>query len=394
MEPTDTLTDAEYRTLIAVLRVQSHSGQTKRMRKFATKQLTALGCTVTTDNGNVYATKGNAAHYPTFVAHTDTVHALVADGQYEVFRDRDTGELFAADPVSNTPRGIGGDDKVGIFIALEMARELPAVKVALFRDEEIGCHGADRARMDFFENAAFVIECDRRGIGEFVIEAGGTDLCAGDWLDAIRGDLDAHATTTVYGMMTDVMTLKDNGLAVSCCNLACGYYQPHSPHEYIVPADVAKVLSLVRAITATSTGRQWPHIATPTSASYRVITGNPRLNYGYGPDSRQWLEELAAKYGDEAVYGSGTQPDELSDADADELAEWWADAAMDSDLPPDPDAPACDACGDDQFMRWDMDSGEWYCELCGSYQPDAHDWRDDDEGSDAPTQLHLIAAAS
>jgi hypothetical protein len=59
-------------------------------------------------------------------------------------------------------------------------------------------------------------------------------------------------------MMTDVLTLKENGLAVSCVNLSCGYYDPHSDHEFIVKRDLLNCLSFVEHIIENCT-KTYPH---------------------------------------------------------------------------------------------------------------------------------------
>lgn len=49
-------------------------------------------------------------------------------------------------------------------------------------------------------------------------------------------------------MHTDVYALKRRGLEVSCVNISCGYYKPHTDHEYTVLRDLAKCYRLVRHI--------------------------------------------------------------------------------------------------------------------------------------------------
>lgn len=39
-----------------------------------------------------------------------------------------------------------------------------------------------------------------------------------------------------------------NGLEVSCINLSCGYYEPHTDNEYTVVADLCKCYRFVRHI--------------------------------------------------------------------------------------------------------------------------------------------------
>ena len=45
--------------------------------------------------------------------------------------------------------------------------------------------------------------------------------------------------------MTDVLTLKENGLEVSCANVSCGYYNAHTDEEITVKKDLQKCLDFV-----------------------------------------------------------------------------------------------------------------------------------------------------
>ena len=61
------------------------------------------------------------------------------------------------------------------------------------------------------------------------------------------------------GLMTDVLTLKENGLGVSCINLSCGYYNPHTDEEVTVKKDLMKSLSFIEHIIEDCTD-VYPHI--------------------------------------------------------------------------------------------------------------------------------------
>ena len=61
-------------------------------------------------------------------------------------------------------------------------------------------------------------------------------------------------------MMTDVQELKERGLQVSCINLSCGYYEPHTDHEFTIKKDLMNCLSLVEHIIENCTDT-YPHQA-------------------------------------------------------------------------------------------------------------------------------------
>src|SRR4030095_13029915 len=154
---------------IETLWVQSHSGRVERMIAHVVATARRYGAQVEVKDGNVYATKGRADLYPCIVAHTDTVHRIVPDDEYHLAYDGAHDELwFAYNPKTRCFTGVGGDDKVGVFVALDMLRTHKVVKAAFFRDEENGCQGARHGDLDFFVDCAFVLECDRRGSRAFV----------------------------------------------------------------------------------------------------------------------------------------------------------------------------------------------------------------------------------
>ena len=45
--------------------------------------------------------------------------------------------------------------------------------------------------------------------------------------------------------MTDVLVLKERGLNVSCINISCGYFNPHTDEEFTVKKDLLKWLRFI-----------------------------------------------------------------------------------------------------------------------------------------------------
>ena len=58
--------------------------------------------------------------------------------------------------------------------------------------------------------------------------------------------------------MTDVEQLKENGLNVSCINISCGYYEPHTDNEFTDKNDLMKCLVFIEHII-TSCTKVYPH---------------------------------------------------------------------------------------------------------------------------------------
>ena len=229
-----------------VLSVQTSSYEQFRMFAYIVRQLQTIPDTeYYTTNGNLYVQRGKGlGKYPCIVAHMDTVHDIVED-LYPVEID---GNITGFNRVTMEQTGIGGDDKVGIYIALECLREFDNIKVAFFRDEEVGCLGSYEAHMDFFSDCKFVLQCDRRGDGDFITSASGVELSSDDFQRDVLPIISGYGYTFASGMMTDVMALKENGIRCSVANMSCGYYNPHTPQEYVNVWDVENCLDMCKTI--------------------------------------------------------------------------------------------------------------------------------------------------
>lgn len=231
--------------LKSVLCVQTYSGQEWRMFAFIVRECKRLGAHITQDEmGNLYVIKGDGRTYPCIVAHMDSVHKIVSDLSTIEWNGMLTG--FNCDTMQQT--GIGGDDKVGIYIALRCLEKYDNIKLAFFVNEEQGCVGSAEADMTFFEDCRFVLQADRRGNKDFVTNASGTKLSSKKFKKVVKEYLGWYGYDFSDGMMTDVMQLKENGLGVACANVSCGYYRPHSDDEYVVIHEVENCLGLFESI--------------------------------------------------------------------------------------------------------------------------------------------------
>ena len=106
----------------------------KGVKKFVESELKKTHKEVIVDDGFVYA----QGEFPVLlVAHMDTVHKSLPNTiVYEKNRD-----------VISSPNGIGGDDRCGIYMVLEVIKKFNC-SVVFCEDEEIGLIGAEK----FVEN--------------------------------------------------------------------------------------------------------------------------------------------------------------------------------------------------------------------------------------------------
>lgn len=222
--------------------VYSPSRNTKKMRKFLKRQIILRGGRAEQDQaGNLLVTKGVAEEYPCLAAHYDQVstHTHPKD-----FRCIETGGIIMgwSDKLLQQC-GLGADDKNGIFICLNALEKYDVIKVAFFVDEEIGCQGSSAVDLKFFDDVRFVIEPDRMHGTDFITSMSGMQVCSEDFIK------DCGYTEFGYkkemGSVTDVLTMLENGLKVSCLNLSCGYYHPHTDQEVTVVSELENCQNMV-----------------------------------------------------------------------------------------------------------------------------------------------------
>lgn len=225
--------------------ISAQTHQEKDMIAFVSQKLTDLGVSFTIDKaGNIYATKGKAATFPCIAAHLDEVHQAREKG-YEVLFVKDEF-IIGFNSGKREFNGIGADDKNGIWVCLKCLEKYDNLKCVFFVGEEQGCIGSRQADMRFFDDCRFVLQCDRKGNSDFINCIYGKPLCSSQFLK--DANLKEHGYKEENGMQTDVRTLRDRGLEISCANISCGYYYPHTPHEMTNIEDLKKCLMLVEHI--------------------------------------------------------------------------------------------------------------------------------------------------
>lgn len=187
--------------------------------------------------------------------------------------------------------GLGADDKNGIWIALQCFLKYSAIKLAFFVEEETGCCGSHACDMSFFNDARFVIQCDRKGNSDFVATACGVKLCTDKFVeDAKIGNF--KYTKCLSGGLTDVKTLRSKGLKVCSCNISCGYYNPHTDYEITDFKDLQNCLSLVEHMVENMTEiYEFPVETKPTYEPHYGRSYHSNGFYGAGLGSETYYEE-------------------------------------------------------------------------------------------------------
>lgn len=226
--------------------IHSPSGREKRMRRFIKRYIrkNCGVCNIEQDSiGNVFVTKGVADTYPCLASHIDQVQQT--HSRDFVCIDSE-GVIFGYSPKCHQLQGLGADDKNGILICLECLAKYDAIKVAFFVGEEAGCTGSSACDLAFFSDCRFIIEPDRRGSSDLITSMFCGDVCSEDFTKAI--DAKKFGYEEEDGTVTDVGTLTERGVGISCLNLSCGYYEAHTDREFTVLSELENCLRFVQHI--------------------------------------------------------------------------------------------------------------------------------------------------
>lgn len=235
--------------LINLYKIHAPSGGEKKMRDFIKRYVreNIPDAKVVAKDKNLYVTRGVSDTYPCVVAHLDQVQRS-HDKDFDCIIHGDIILGFSESAMQQ--QGLGADDKNGIWVALECLRKYDVIKCAFFWGEEIGCQGSERADLQFFNDVRYCIQCDRRN-GDDMITYISSQIASDDFVkDCGYADFGYHVTS---GAMTDVDTLSDLGIGVSCVNLSCGYYYPHTNYEVTRLHELDNCLRFVEHIIETCT---------------------------------------------------------------------------------------------------------------------------------------------
>lgn len=244
-----------------VLSVPTKTYQEEKMVKFLIEWLTENNIPHFVDDfNNVYATKQESLelpedfYFPCVISHTDTVHNIDTININEEMLPNAQDEIKLAYKAYNdngNPTGIGGDDKCGVFACLTLLKELPNLKAAFFVSEETGCIGSMKANSEFFTNVGYGIQFDAPE--NWMI----TEKCFGQTLfdreseffescDKILAEsMSDKGMQYLIHPYTDVYALRSK-FDFACINISIGYYDYHSPQEYVVVEDVANGIEIGR----------------------------------------------------------------------------------------------------------------------------------------------------
>lgn len=183
------------------------------LKEYLKKKLVDSGREVIEEPGYLFS-EGSLAIL--VCAHLDTVHKELPK------------EIVYKSGTISSPQGIGGDDRCGVYMILQILKELD-VSVAFFEDEEIGGVGSSKFAKSkhcwlLKDQIQYVIELDRKGNRDAVFY----DCANYEFIDFVTQKFWKEA----FGSFTDICHICPE-LNAAGVNLSCGYYKAHTTDEYV-----------------------------------------------------------------------------------------------------------------------------------------------------------------
>lgn len=226
----------------------------KELIKWLPEKLREAGYhNVIVEEGFIYA-KGELPYLLT--AHMDTVHKEPVRYYYEHINEQ--GQHIIA-----SPQGIGGDDRCGIYIILEIIKEFKP-SILFCEDEEVGGIGSQQFCMheDYVEEISklnYLIELDRMDKKDAVFY----DCDNQDFTDFIINNTGYHED---WGTFSDISVIAPV-CGVAAVNLSCGYYHAHTLKEEVNVEEMLHTRDIVKHLL-TLECEQFVYIEAPKYGRY------------------------------------------------------------------------------------------------------------------------------
>lgn len=205
----------------------------KELKKFVAKKLEETHDKVIVGDGYVFA----QGDFPVLlVAHMDTVHKELPKF---IAYNKKTDSL-------SSPQGIGGDDRCGVYMVLEVVKAFNC-SVLFCEDEEIGGVGAEKfIKTDLAKTLEFnyMLEFDRKGSNDAVFYD-----CANDEFEDF---ITKEFYKTAFGSFSDISILAPF-FECAAVNLSCGYYNAHTTSEYVILSEMDESIYQACKILARTT---------------------------------------------------------------------------------------------------------------------------------------------
>ena len=216
----------------------------QELKAMLDKELQEQGRQTINKDGFLYSM---GTHPVLLVSHLDTVHNKLPTDIYVDRSDPDSpdGDLRCRNDV-----GVGGDDRAGIFIVMEMIKHFDCHVLFCEDEEQHGIGAGKFTESNIYPDVQFIVEFDRRGRDDAVFYG-----C---------NNTEFTVFVTSFGFQEQVGSFSDISLVaphlgIAAVNLSSGYYEAHSEREFVRLGDVDSIIErAVPLISDVSTRYEYP----------------------------------------------------------------------------------------------------------------------------------------
>ena len=208
--------------------------------------MTQNGYKTYNENGFLFCVPQTKTFDPVcLTAHMDTVHKEPVK-KVVIEKHKAKNET-----IISSPQGIGGDDRCGIWMIMEIVKSGLRPYVIFNEDEEVGCVGAGKFAEhpkypSYIEkDCMFIVELDRRNATDAVYY----------YLDNLEFEEYVSEITgykTAIGSYSDICEIAPV-CGIAAVNLSCGYYEEHTPQHYVIWQEMMNTLDATKKLVMAAT---------------------------------------------------------------------------------------------------------------------------------------------
>lgn len=218
------------------------------------------GRDVQVGDGYLYS-KGS--HPVLLVAHLDTVHKQRVN---TIMMSEDGTKIMSLE-------GIGGDDRCGVIIILDILEKLDC-SVVFLEDEEIGCVGAKKfckSGIDIGE-VNYAVEFDRKNGNDYVFYK--------DYNKDFEEHIKKFGFVKGNGSCSDISYIAPE-FKIEAVNISCGYYNPHLWYEYVDITEMQDITERATKMIAETTPK-FDYVEEKIAKVVSYSSGSAKNSWGYG----------------------------------------------------------------------------------------------------------------
>lgn len=311
------------KVLMDLFHIPAQSGQEKNVQKYIISYLTKHGIEFDIDKkGNIYNISNDGK--PLLSAHMDTVQDN-ADEMFAKF-------IEIKDDIVKGYGVIGGDDKCGIYVILDLlVNGHEDVNFLFSVQEETGGIGSNYfVQEQNLGHIPYGLVLDRMGGTDILCE--NHDYGTPEFEHVLLSMGIPFGFSVGYGTFSDADYLSDQ---ISCANISVGYHNAHTKHEYVVLSELQNTINFVHSVI-----------------SYLDINFDaPDKKFSYG----------AGIYGNYGTYGNYQHYGESGT-----VHDYTYDEFDDYGLSNTKEIPYCDVCGREPGTKYSKVLSSHLCPKCAN----------------------------